>query len=364
MRHSLLSSCLAAALAALSATPSIAAEPADLLNRAAKAVPAPPWPAGDERGMANAVGPGTWARCAWHMSEPGAKSYELSHLRSNTMPKSPFSGPYNQKYKPTGGIPGTAHAFNGEQLEAGAEPGAQATQMDALGHFAHMKDPWDGKPPFPSDKAQYYSGFTQQEVKPNADSPLLKLGMEKAPPIVTSAVLLDAKKHVGGGKPMKAGEVITTEHIQAMLKAQGLGERGIQAGDVLYIYTGWGDLWQDPDTDKVYYSMGPGLAYDAALFLGKQRIAAIGLDTPFIDPVAEGMLQGKAGPAPGTPAGLPFAIHHHLISMMGIHHLESMNLAELARDQVWTSCTMVLPIREKGAAGSPIRPVAIGRPNQ
>ncbi len=351
-------------LAAYAAASGHAAEPTDVLNRAAKAVPAPPWPAGDERGMANALGAGTWARCAWHLGSEGAKAYELSHPRSNTMPKSPFSGPYTQKYKPTGGLPGTAHAFNGEQLEAGAEPGAQGTQMDALGHFAMMKDPWDGKAPFPLERVMYYGGFGQQDVKPTPDSPLLKLGIEKAPPIVTTAVLLDAKKHVGGGSAMKAGQVVSAQHIQEMIKAQGLAERGILPGDVVYIYTGWGDGWQDPDNDKVYYSMAPGLAYDAAQFLSKRRIVAIGLDTPFIDPVPEGMLQGKAGPAAGTPAGLPFAVHHHMIAQSGIHHLESMKLGELANDRVWTSCTMVLPLREQGAAGSPIRPIAIGRGNQ
>lgn len=354
----------AAVVAATLACGVMAAEPPDVLTRSKKAVPAPPWPSGEEMGMANAIGPGTWSRCAWHMADAGAKGYELSHVRSNTMPKSPFSGPYMQKFKPTGGIPGTAHAFNGEQLEAGAEPGAQGTQMDAIGHFATMKEPWDGKAPFPMDKVIYYGGFSQEQVKPTTDSPLMKLGIEKIPPIITTAVLLDAKTVVGGGKSMKAGDVVNVEHIQAMLKAQGLSERGILPGDVVYIYTGWGDNWSDPDNEKVYYSMGPGLAYDAALYLAKQRIVALGLDTPFIDPVAAGMLQGKAGPAPGTPPGLPFAVHHHLLSQAGIHHLESMNLGALAADKVWTSCTMVLPIREQGAAGSPIRPVAIGRPNQ
>jgi hypothetical protein len=27
---------------------------------------------------------------------------------------------------------------------------------------------------------------------------------------------------------------------------------------------------------------------------------------------------------------------------------------------VWTSCTLILPAREKGAAGAAVRPVAIG----
>jgi kynurenine formamidase len=34
----------------------------------------------------------------------------------------------------------------------------------------------------------------------------------------------------------------------------------------------------------------------------------------------------------------------------------------MANDRVYTACTMILPLREKGAAGSPVRPVAIGVP--
>ncbi len=341
-----------------------AAEPGALLNASAKKVPAPPWAQGDQKGMGNTQGAGTWSRCAWHLAQPGAKSYEVSHERSNTMPKSPFSGPYTVKPKAVGGIPGTAHAFNGETLNEGAEPNQQGTQIDALGHFASLKSPWDGKAAFPADDAVYYGGMTTKDVKPTADSPLLRLGVEKIPPIVTSAVLLDAKTLVGGGRALKAGDLVTAAHIQAMLKAQGLAKRGIQPGDVVYVYTGWSDGWQDPDTNKTYYAMAPGLSYDAAQYLGKRSIVAVGLDTPFIDPVPDGMLAGKAGPAAGTPAGLPFAVHHHMLTQSGVHHLENVKLAEMAKDRVWTSCTMVLPLLERGSAGSPVRPVAIGRTNQ
>ena len=334
-----------------------AAEPVKLQRMK---VPAPPWPAGDERGMANQIGPATFARCAWHLQQPGGKAYEISHVRSNTMPLSPFTGPYVTKPKPSSGIPGTAHAFNSETLNEGAEPGQQGTQIDALGHFAVLKSPWDGKSPLAVDEALYYGGFTQKEVKPTADSPLIKLGMDKLPPIVTSAVLLDAKGHKNGA--MKAGELVTAADIQAMLKAQGLARRGILPGDVVYVYTGWSDHWSDPDTAKLYYTQAPGLSYDAARYIGERRAVAIGLDTPFVDPVPAGMLQGKSGPAPGTPAGLPFAVHHHMLTQMGIHHIENAKLDELARDKVWTACTMILPARQKGAAGAEVRPVAIGAP--
>ena len=311
--------------------------------------------------MGNTQGAGTWARCAWHLAQPGAKVYEVSHERSNSMPKSPFSGPHTVKPKPVSGIPVTAHAFNGEVLNEGAEPNQQGTQIDALGHFAVLNKPWDGKPPFPADEAVYYGGMSGKDVKPSAESPLLKLGVEQIPPIVTSAVLLDAKAYVGKGQSLKAGMVVTEAQVKEMLKVQGLGKRGIQPGDVVYIYTGWSDQWQDPDTDKSYYASGPGLGYDAARYLGRMRAVAIGLDVPFIDPVPVGMLEGKAAPALGTPPGLPFAVHHHMLTQAGIHHLENVRLAEMVKDKVWTSCTMVLPLLERGSAGSPIRPVAIGK---
>ena len=280
-----------------------------------------PWPPGDELGMANTLGPATWQRCATYLADPRAKSYELSYLRSNTMPQSPFGVPLRERYRPTVGIAGTRHAFNGEETVSG-EPGAQGTQMDAIGHFAVLPEAWDGKGEFPADKARYYGGYTQADVKPTADSPLQKLGIEKVPPIITSAVLLDAKSHLGRGSAMQPGQVVTAADIEAMLKAQGLENRGLIPGDVLYIYTGWGDNWKDPDTEKFYYSKGPGLAYDAARYIAEKKVVLLALDNPFTDPVAEGFLQGKAPPPAGAPEGLPFAIHHTNLAETGIYHPE------------------------------------------
>jgi kynurenine formamidase len=334
----------------------------DVTKRSMKLVPTGPWPAGDERGMANAIGPGTWMRCGWYLSQPKAKAYEASHVRSNTMPLSPFSGPYAYKPNPTTVLPGTQHAFNMESVAG--DPGQQGTQIDALGHFGALAQPWDGKSESAADGAVYYGGHKQSDVKPTPDSLLLKLGMDKVPPIVTSAVLLDAKTFVGKGEPMKPGQLVTAQDIEGMLKAQGLAWRGLLPGDVLYVYTGWSDFWRDPDTEKFYYTKAPGLAYDAARYVGNRRIVAVALDTPFVDPVNEGQLQGKSGPAAGTPAGLPFAVHHHMLTQMGIHHIENARLGEMARDKVWTSCTMILPALEKGNAGAAVRPVAIGVPRR
>ena len=355
---------MASALLALGAPgAALAAEPAALISMAARS-PSPPWPAGDERGMANTLGEATTMRCGWHLSQRGARTYEASFERSNTMPKSPFANPSLAKPKPTAGVPFSAHAFNSEAFDAGAEPQQQGTQIDALGHFASIAAPWDPKNTFSADGAGYYGGFKQQDVKPSPESPLLKLGIEKIPPLVTTAVLLDARAHVGKGTPMTDGQLVTAADIGSMLKAQGLAKRGILPGDMVWIYTGWSEHWKEGDAGARYYTSAPGLAVDAAKLLSTKRIVAVGLDAPFIDAVPEGMLQGKAAPAQGTEPNLPFSIHHYMLSVFGIHHLENLNLAAMARDRVWTSCAMALPSRDKGAAGAVVRPVAIGLPGQ
>lgn len=326
--------------------------------------PTPPWPAGDERGMANLIGPGTWGRCAEVLSQPNTKAYEVSHLRSSTMPLSPFAGHYSLKPLPSGGLPGSLHVVNMDVLNEGANPGQQGTQMDGLGHFGYLDTRWDGTSPLAADSARYYGGFSQSDVKPTPSSALLRLGIENVPAIITTAILLDAKRHVGGGRALGAGDLVTALDLESMLEAEGLRQRGILPGDVVFVYTGWGDRWTDPDTEKVYYAMAPGLSYDAVKWLGEKRVVVVSLDTPFIDPVAEGQLAGKAGPAPGSPPGLPYASHHHLLVEMGILLVENAKLDEIARDRVWTSCAVILSLREKGSAGSPVRPVAIGVPGR
>ena len=216
-------SAIAAAAASLLsiASPALAQSSPDVVSRSKSLVPSPPWAKGDQVGMANTLGPGTWMRCAQHLTNAKSRTYEVSHVRSNTMPVSPFGVPLKYKFRATASVPFSKHAFNGEQVTSG-EPGAQGTQMDALGHFAFLGEMWKGKGAIPVDTATYYGGFKQSQVKPSAASPLLKLGIENVPPIITSAVLLDAKTHLGGGAPMKPGQLVTTKDIEAMIKAHAV----------------------------------------------------------------------------------------------------------------------------------------------
>ena len=97
---------------------------------------------------------------------------------------------------------------------------------------------------------------------------------------------------------------------------------------MLYIHTGWGEGWKDPDAEKTYYTKGPGLSYDAAKYIAEKAIVLVALDNPFTDPVAEGVAAGQGRRRPqGTPPGLPFAIHHHNLVEAGIHNIQNANLA-------------------------------------
>lgn len=311
------------------------------------------WGAGDERGNGNTQSFATRLRCAAQLAHPHARVYEIGRVLSRSMPQSPFGdGPVNVEYLPSRGLPFTRHAGNGEVLSGGL--GSQGTQFDALGHFGFLDTVWPGTEPFPAEQVRYYNGFTQAQVKPAADGALRKLGVDKAAPIVTSAVMLDAVAY--RGRRLNAGELVTAADITAMLLAQGLQNRGILPGDAVFIHTGWGDLWTDPSVNPLiteYYSMGPGLAVDAQQYLATRTVVLVALDNPFTDPV----------PTPAdTMPGLPFNVHHNNLTQHGIHQIQNLVLDEMARDRVSLSCAIVLPLRVLGGAGSPVRPIAIGVP--
>ncbi|MEV0036816.1 cyclase family protein [Streptomyces sp. NPDC050804] len=304
----------------------------------------------DTTGNGMTLGETTIARAVAQMQRGGKLRpvYELSHVYSDRMPLSPFAEPIGITYKRTEYL--ASHAGNGEVLTG--QLGSQGTKMDALGHFGYIAA--DGR-------TLYYGGLEQAEVKPTDDSPLLRLGIDEVPPVITSGVLLDATLLKGGS--LSAGEQLTERDIRAMLENQRL--RDLAPGDALLIRTGWEDKWSDgnPDpADTAYYRAGPGLSRDAALFIASKEVACVGMDVPFLDAVCEGYLQGAAEAPADAPADLPFVVHHQNLTQSGIYQIHNLRLAELAADRVYLSATIILPLRIKGAAHSAVRPVAIGGP--
>ena len=104
--------------------------------------------------------------------------------------------------------------------------------------------------------------------------------------------------------------------------------------------------------------MATGISYKLAKYLASKKVVAVGLDTPFVDALAD-----PKNPVPipeGTPENMLFPVHHYFLTQAGVHTLENFNLKKISDDSVELSCVMILPLMVKGSSASSIRPVAIG----
>ena len=313
----------------------------------------------DQRGMTNLLGTDTYLRCSKEMSDPKSKVYELSYKRTSTMPLSPFAGEYKPKFLPEIPWAGSRQVFTMDVLNENVNDGNQGTQMDALGHFGYTDEVWDGSGEADLTSLKYFGKYKGKEVKPNPDSPLKKLGIETVPPIITTAVFIDVRKHIFKGRAMKAGEYVTVKHIEETIQKSSLKDRGILPGDVVLINTGWSDNYKDPDDLGIYYSKAPGVSYNLVKFLANKKVVGVGLDTWGVDTFAE---EGEYGPERNqNPDGIANPAHHYFLTQAGIHTLENFNLKGLAKDNVELSCVIILPLMTEGSSASPIRPVAIGK---
>jgi kynurenine formamidase len=203
-------------------------------------------------------------------------------------------------------------------------PTHTGTHIDAFGHW--YKDDC------------VFGGRKKDEVW--GENGLSDLGIELCPPLITRGVLFDVAAYKG---------VETLESDYAIgdgdLVAAG-AEAGIklQAGDVALVRTGWSKLWAG--RDKRYILEEPGLNADAARWLGRQGVVAIGADNWAID----------ACP-PSAPRNR--AVHEVCLTEMGIYLIENLNLEELAADRVNEFLFVAIPTRLKGGTGFPIEPVAL-----
>ena len=313
-----------------------------------------------ERGMTNLLGVDTNLRCSQQMSNPKAKTYELSYKRTASMPLSPFAGEYKPKFLPEIPWAGSRQVFTMDVLNENVNDGNQGTQMDALGHFGYTDEVWNGDGEADLSSLKYFGELNGKEVKPTPGSPLKKLGIESVPPIITTAVFLDVRKHIFNGKAMKAGEYVTVQHIEDTIKKSNVKDRGILPGDVVLINTGWSDNYQDPDDLGIYYTKAPGVSYNLVKYLSDKQVVGVGLDTWGVDTFAE---EGEYGPERSqNPEGIANPAHHYFLTQSGVHTLENFNLKDLAKDSVDLSCVIILPLMTQGSSASPLRPVAIGVP--
>jgi kynurenine formamidase len=168
-----------------------------------------------------------------------------------------------------------------------------------------------------------------------------QLGVEHVPPLVARGVLLDVATWKGGG-PLPLDSSITADELIACAQAQNVA---VEKGDVLLVRTGYDTLWHDEPT----YLRAAGIAKSGTLWAAEQGVVAVGADNMAWD--------APSDIDPETGATL-FA-HVHLLTQKGIYIIENLDLRELAAARIYSFGFVGIPLKFKGATGSPLRPIAL-----
>jgi kynurenine formamidase len=164
------------------------------------------------------------------------------------------------------------------------------------------------------------------------------LGIETMAPLVARGVLLD----VAGGKRLPPDHAITEDELERAAKDAGVE---IREGDVVLVRTGYGSLWSEP----AEYLHAAGVSSAGSRWLIDRKVSAVGADNIAWDVI------GPTDPV----LGVTLPGHVLFLVRAGIPIIENLNLEELAAAGVHEFAFVCLPLKMRGATGSPVRPIAI-----
>ena len=178
------------------------------------------------------------------------------------------------------------------------------------------------------DDVERTDGFTQ-------------LGAETIRPLLGRGVLLDVASWKNVAR-LPQNYAITADDLEECARTTGLE---VGAGDVLLVRTGYATCWNDPAT----YLEAAGVSKSGNIWAADKRVAAVGADNMAWDAMTER--------DPDTKMTL-FG-HVHLLVTHGIHILENLNLEAVAAAGHREFAFIGIPLKLRGATGSPIRPLAL-----
>ena len=141
--------------------------------------------------------------------------------------------------------------------------------------------------------------------------------------LVSSAILVKSRK--------KGDQPITKTDIQKFEKRHGK----IPSGSAVIFWTGWQKMIKNIS----YFIRNPGLSTAAAKYLVSKKINLVGTDSPSID-----LGKDKRFPV------------HHIFSKNNVLIVENLTNLEKIRSSKFHF--VVLPLKLKGATGSPVRAIA------
>jgi len=249
-----------------------------------------------------------------------ARVFDLEQLRYAGAPSHPAHAPGFNYFLHR------HHARGAPEARTGASgiivtPEHSGTHIDALAHQAENLTLHGGV--HVDEGVQTSAGFR-------------KLGIDTMAPLVARGVLLD----VAGDKRLDPEYAITPADLEKAAHAE------VREGDVVLIRTGYGALWSRPDE----YLKAAGISAGGSRWLVERRVRAAGADNMAFDVMS-------STPDPELRVTLPG--HILLLVRAGIPIIENLNLEELAAAKVFEFLFVCLPLKMRGATGSPVRPIAI-----
>lgn len=162
---------------------------------------------------------------------------------------------------------------------------------------------------------------------------LTRLGLEHLKSFATRGVIIDAvrvfqkegklKSNPACRKPcLDKGTVISDKDLEAGLKMYNVT---LREGDVVFIHTGWEDIFlQYPAQNAVYNSGEPGIGIAAAKWLTAHKVVAVGTDTWAVEVI------------PFEDPNLVFYVHQHLLTHNGVHIIENVRTDLIAEEAAKT----------------------------
>ena len=168
-----------------------------------------------------------------------------------------------------------------------------------------------------------------------------QLGAETMKPLLGRGVLLDVAA-LKGVAQLPPNYSIPAEDLIAAAKAASIS---VQPGDVLLVRTGYATSWND----ETAYLNAAGVSKSGNIWAADQQVVAVGADNMAWDCMTDR--------DPETNMAL-FG-HAHLLVTHGIHIIENLNLEELTAARQHTFGFVGIPLKFRGATGSPIRPLAL-----
>ncbi len=256
----------------------------------------------------------------------GLRTYDLSRPYVIGMPQSPNHPAYSRALPRRHGdrVRADGGSAANDVIILGTHVG---THMDALGHVSH-----DGRLHGGADAAAAQVGGSFADH-----------GIHRVEPGLVGCVLLDVPAALGI-EACEAGYEITVADLQA---ARARAQVELRPGEVILIRSGWGRRWEEGAAYIGASSGVPGVGEAGAQWLATHQPRAVGADTIAFEHLPAG--QGHAH----LPA------HRVLLVEEGINIIETMNLEEIARDDVSEFVLAVTPLPLVGATGSPLRPLAL-----